>query len=70
MDVTGFPILKNGLPFLEQQETPGVAWRLILQQRFQLLSLQSVYLLLSAGPLLLTFATAGTEAFKQSSLTP
>lgn len=37
---------------------------MILQEQLQLISLQSVYLLLFDGPLLSSFATAGTRASK------
>lgn len=40
-----------------------VQWQ-ILQWQLQQISLERVYLLLSAGPLLSSFATAGTRARK------
>lgn len=40
-----------------------VQWQ-ILQWQLQLISLERVYLLLSAGPLLSSFATAGTRVSK------
>lgn len=57
--------LKNTLWFLEKHGKlqVQVQWQ-ILQWQLQLISLERVYLLLSAGPLLSSFATAGTRVSK------